>query len=419
MSALVEPIPRDVMKKRLVLTLALLLAFSTAPVRADELHVGDKMDFSFTAVGGQQVSMKALAGKIVIVDMWATWCGPCMHEVPHMLQINQDDGPKGVQIIGISLDSDKDAMLGVTTSKLMTWPQFFDGLAWKNVYAQQWHVNGIPHCYLVGPDGTILWIGHPAAIDVPLTDALKNHPPVLVDPEIVKAQNVVLDQVEAAITDKNTAKAVKLLATVKPEAGKDAAFAARLDAVQQKLQDVGKQALTDVDALIDQKLYGQAVKKLNDLSQALAGTTTGKEIKAKLETLLKNPDAKAALDKVKTETTAGAALVAAQNLADAKNDVEAYRAMKHVVAQYPGTAAATTAAEIVAKYEKDADFVHKANSDQDTAKARALLGLGDSFRQSGLIEKAKAKYQAVVDQYQGTAEAAQAQKALSDLANAN
>lgn len=405
------------MKIRTILILALLPALCTAMVHADMLHVGDKMEFAFTSITGQQVSMKALAGKIVIVEMWATWCDPAMDEVEHMLKINQEQGPNGVQIIGISVDYDKNALVRTLTSQQMTWPEYFDGLGGNNAFAKQWNVHGFPHCYLVGPDGTILWIGHPARLDEPLADALKNHPPVLVDPDVLKAQNQLLDQVNAAIMENDTSKAMKLLTRIRPEASKDHTFAARLDGIQQQLQDAAKQALADVDALLDQKQYVEAAQKLEDLSHALAGTSVARDVKVKLDAVLKNPEAKAAIDKTKTEAAAIAALATAQKLADAKSDLEAYQAMKQIVAHYPGTAQAATAAAAVAKYEKDPNLVHRANSNQDTAKAKAMLGLAGSFRDSGEIDKAKAKYQQVIDQFKGSDEAVQAQKALNEMGN--
>jgi len=405
------------MKKRWVWLLALWAAFSAAAVRADELHMGDKMDFAFTSVTGQQVSMKALAGKIVIVEMWVSSVQQCQEQVPHMVQLNQEESPKGVQLIGICMDNDKAALLKYLDSKKITWPQCFDHDLGKNSLAQLWKITNIPRAFLVAPDGKILWIGHPGEMDQPLADALKNFPPVLVDPELVKAQNKLLDQVEAAMADKNTSKAVKLLATVKPEACKDATFAARFQAIQQKLQDAAKQALADIDPLIEKKQYVEASQKLEDLCKAFFGTPIGKDIKAKLDNLLKNPDAKVAIEVAKTEAAATAALTAAQKLVDAKNDLDAYRAMKRIVAQFPNTPQAATAATAVANYEKVPDFVLRANSDQDTTKARAMLGLADSFRQSGDTDKAKAKYQQVIDQYKGTPEAAQAQKALNEIGN--
>src|SRR5271170_227319 len=85
------------------------------------VQVGDTPQIQFTAADGTHVDLAALKGKIVIVDMWATWCGPCMAEAGHMVQINQKYGDKGLQIIGISLDQDKPTMLAVAKEKGFTW----------------------------------------------------------------------------------------------------------------------------------------------------------------------------------------------------------------------------------------------------------------------------------------------------------
>ena len=88
------------MKRSIVLLVVLLFVSSLHAA----VNVGDTPTLQFKSVQGDQINLAALRGKIVIVDFWATWCGPCMAEAPHMVQINQKYKDKGLQMIGISLD---------------------------------------------------------------------------------------------------------------------------------------------------------------------------------------------------------------------------------------------------------------------------------------------------------------------------
>ena len=113
-------------------------------------------DFSETDVNGKPISVAQYKGKIVLVDFWATWCGPCVGELPNVLKTYEKYHSKGFEIVGVSLDSDKSKLTSFIQAKNMTWQQFFDGGGWKNKIAQKYTVHSIPATYLIDKDGKLL-----------------------------------------------------------------------------------------------------------------------------------------------------------------------------------------------------------------------------------------------------------------------
>ncbi len=123
--------------------------------------VGKKITaFKATRMDGTAVNFPTdYKGKIVMLDFWATWCGPCMGEVPGLVKAYTDAHPKGFEILGISLDQPNaaDRVKSVTADKGMTWPQVYDGKFWQAEVADQYGINSIPSAFLVdGDTGEIL-----------------------------------------------------------------------------------------------------------------------------------------------------------------------------------------------------------------------------------------------------------------------
>jgi thiol-disulfide isomerase/thioredoxin len=116
---------------------------------------GDTLEIAFTATDGTEVDLSKMAGKVVLVDFWATWCPPCVAEMPNVIAAYNKFHDKGFEVIGISLDQDKETLLSYTKENKMPWPQYFDGKGWSNEIAGQYGIRGIPATFLIGKDGKI------------------------------------------------------------------------------------------------------------------------------------------------------------------------------------------------------------------------------------------------------------------------
>jgi thiol-disulfide isomerase/thioredoxin len=124
----------------------------------DSLVAGSTFpDFAEKDLDGKPISVAGFKGKVVLVDFWATWCGPCREELPNVIATYKKHHADGFEIIGVSLDSDRDeldAFLKQTDG--MTWPEYFDGQGWHNKLAVKYGVEAIPFSVLIGPDGKII-----------------------------------------------------------------------------------------------------------------------------------------------------------------------------------------------------------------------------------------------------------------------
>ena len=136
-----------------LLLCGLLLAF--APLLHADPDMTKPLDLKFTSVDGKQVNLADLKGKVVLIDFWATWCPPCRAEVPNVVAAYQKYHDQGFEIIGISLDQNKDSLLSFTKEHNMTWPQYFDGQGWQNKISSANGIDSIPAMWLIGKDGLI------------------------------------------------------------------------------------------------------------------------------------------------------------------------------------------------------------------------------------------------------------------------
>ena len=118
-------------------------------------------DFTLPAPDGSPLSIMSEVSKhrITIIDFWASWCGPCRQEMPYITQLYNDYKDKGLGIVGISLDSDKDAWLTATKQLGVIWPQMSDLKGWDNAAAKQFNITSIPHTIVVDQQGRILQRG--------------------------------------------------------------------------------------------------------------------------------------------------------------------------------------------------------------------------------------------------------------------
>ncbi|HMP83133.1 MAG TPA: TlpA disulfide reductase family protein [Verrucomicrobiota bacterium] len=121
------------------------------------LEIGMRFpNFTETELAGKPLSLETYRGRVVLIDFWATWCGPCVAEMPNVIATYRKYQSAGFEIIGISLDSNRDKLTAFTKTRGMTWPQYFDGKGWDNKLSRKYGVNSIPMTYLLDARGRII-----------------------------------------------------------------------------------------------------------------------------------------------------------------------------------------------------------------------------------------------------------------------
>lgn len=139
---------------RLRKALAKVAESETMPPTED--LVGKPLEIEGTTLDGLDFVWNAYQGSVVLVDFWATWCGPCVREVPNIQSQYEQYHDQGFEVIGISLDRDRDALEKFLAEHQIPWVTLFEGEDTPNPVATRYGVQAIPMAILVGRDGLVI-----------------------------------------------------------------------------------------------------------------------------------------------------------------------------------------------------------------------------------------------------------------------
>ncbi len=136
---------------------------SEAPTPSLGLKVGDNApDFSLPDKDGNMVSLSSFQGQVVLIDFWASWCHFCREENPGLVDIYQQQQSNGFEIIGISVDDNRDNWLQAVADDQIQYTQVSDLKAWNSEVVATFKVESIPHMILINEAGTILLVTNKA-----------------------------------------------------------------------------------------------------------------------------------------------------------------------------------------------------------------------------------------------------------------
>ena len=149
------------------------IKFSLSQKEALKKVLGDinkAPDFTLTAMNDSMYTLSKLGGKVVLINFWATWCGPCRMEIPEFNEMHKSYHEKGLEILGISVSDNKKQLKNFAKSFAVNYPLLYGGAREMNKIMKDYGgVYAVPSSFLVGKNGNIVW-SYPGAI-------LKNYDP--------------------------------------------------------------------------------------------------------------------------------------------------------------------------------------------------------------------------------------------------
>ena len=110
-------------------------------------------DFELATSTGEKIKLSSLRGKYVLVDFWASWCGPCRKEIPNIKKVYAEFKDKGLEVVGVSIDNSDKAWKKALEEEKLDYLQLGDP---KNITSKLYNFNGIPFIILISPEGIIL-----------------------------------------------------------------------------------------------------------------------------------------------------------------------------------------------------------------------------------------------------------------------
>ncbi|MEM1447132.1 MAG: TlpA disulfide reductase family protein [Planctomycetota bacterium] len=384
----------------LLLTVGLLLGLAPWATASSRYAIGDAVDFEMKTIDNERFTSEDLRGRLVVVEFWATWCGPCVEMIPHLKKMNNTYEDQGVVMISVSVDDDTGAARKMIRQRKMDWVMVLNKDQESRPNGEFFSGRyGIPHAFLISPDGDLLWNGHPARLETAIEDAMETHPPGRRDGgdgfTSASAEDVAKKAAEASLGQKpDFHELYKQLDLLPEDAFDQAKVKAFGRSIKRSLDKLSADQQEDHDLYIT--AYPEKYEKLQrwlDASARSISESSGRDTPV-------NPEVVASR------------FQQAELAEDRGDDLEAYELYRWIVDRAPDSDEAMFAQDVILMREADEAFMAKVEAQKLEAKAKNLMDMARNFAAAGLDDKVEELYRQVIEDYPDTEAAKQAAAAL-------
>ena len=324
------------MNKVCIAALALVCAVFAGSLAAG-VEVGDqgpnyKFDKSWNMPDGVD-ELDDFRGKIVLVERWATWCGPCMAQIPHLTELHEKYGEKGFQIVSTSNED-----INTIQTKMINAKKPLYGIVRAEI-GNIYETRGIPHCWVLDADGKCLFKGHPASLkEEQIEEWLKTLPPTKIEKELAKELDGAVKAFNKGELGKSLAEATKVAAETEDDAVKtDAKYVT--DLLQKRVEDYNGKIAAAKDG---GDLVAQG-KVLEEAAEVFEGSEQGETWEGQLKELEKS-------DAYKDTVKAQGELDKIRDKLEDMRPSSAKSKLERIAKKYPDTPAGKEAAELAKRF---------------------------------------------------------------------